>query len=246
MDEGWIPYSIVICRPKSLLSPRVSDGPRCCYMDGHVILNTQGFLIQWLHLQKASGQGVRTHPPMVLLAMVYISSFRGTVPLINGEEIFSVVMMTIGVVGCGPWLLVVIAYYPDVYALPASFALPWIGEDETSFAFPEAILLWLCGKKWLQKRLFRLSGVSEASEKAIDKLNAKEFRERFLIPHDVLIDLVNEEAAMPTEKGGKNAILFTKEQFKRGLRFPLPALFKEFLHFSQIPPILFTPTLSGC
>ena len=26
--------------------------------------------------------------------------------------------------------------YPDVYALPASFALPWIGEAETSFAFP--------------------------------------------------------------------------------------------------------------
>ncbi|RVW56320.1 hypothetical protein CK203_114164 [Vitis vinifera] len=87
--------------------------------------------------------------------------------------------------------------------------------------------------------------VSEASEKAIDKLNAKEFRERFRIPHDVLIDLVNEEAAMPTEKGGKNVILFTKEQFNAGLRFPLPALFKEFLHFSQIPPSLFIPTLSG-
>ncbi|XP_059593256.1 uncharacterized protein LOC104879630 [Vitis vinifera] len=43
--------------------------------------------------------------------------------------------------------------------------------------------------------------VSEAGEKAIDKLNAKEFRERFRIPHDVLIDLVNEEAAMPSEKG---------------------------------------------
>ena len=25
---------------------------------------------------------------------------------------------------------------PDVYALPASFALLWIGEAETSFAFP--------------------------------------------------------------------------------------------------------------
>ena len=65
------------------------------------------------------------HPPMVLLAMVkrgryesvdlllgirrlpgdpfplhvkaYIYSFRGTVPLINGEEIFYVVMMIIGV-----------------------------------------------------------------------------------------------------------------------------------------------------
>ncbi|RVW80598.1 hypothetical protein CK203_044378 [Vitis vinifera] len=85
--------------------------------------------------------------------------------------------------------------------------------------------------------------VSEAGEKAIDKLNAKEFRERFRIPHDVLIDLVNEEAAMPTEKGGKNAILFTKEQFNAGLRFPLPALFKEFLHFSQIPPIFIHPNL---
>ncbi|RVW99981.1 hypothetical protein CK203_024800 [Vitis vinifera] len=85
--------------------------------------------------------------------------------------------------------------------------------------------------------------VSEAGEKAIDKLNAKEFRERFRIPHDVLIDLVNEEAAIPTEKGGKNAILFTKEQFNAGLRFPLPALFKEFLHFSQIPPIFIHPNL---
>ena len=72
----------------------------------------------------ASGQDVRTHPPMVLLAMVrekeiwhswpftrypkvtkraplllrvkvYKYSFRGTVPLINGEEIFYVVMMTL-------------------------------------------------------------------------------------------------------------------------------------------------------
>ena len=74
--------------------------------------------------KKASGQGVRTYPPMILLAMVrerytsvglllgirrlpgdpfllrvkaYIYSFRGTVLLINGDEIFYVVMMIIGV-----------------------------------------------------------------------------------------------------------------------------------------------------
>ncbi|RVW46331.1 hypothetical protein CK203_075922 [Vitis vinifera] len=47
---------------------------------------------------------------------------------------------------------------------------------------------------------------------------------------------------MPTEKGEKT-ILFTKEQFNAGLRFPLPALFKEFLHFSQIPPIFIHPNL---
>ncbi|RVX11728.1 hypothetical protein CK203_009443 [Vitis vinifera] len=49
--------------------------------------------------------------------------------------------------------------------------------------------------------------------------------------------------AMPTEKGEENVILFTKEQFNAGLRFPLPALFKEFLHFSQIPPIFIHPNL---
>ena len=85
-------------------------------------LNTQRFLIQSLYLQKAFGQGVWTHPPMVLLVMVreiyksvglllgikrvpgdpsllrakaYIYSCRGTVPLINGGEIFCVVMMTL-------------------------------------------------------------------------------------------------------------------------------------------------------
>ncbi|RVW72783.1 hypothetical protein CK203_049195 [Vitis vinifera] len=88
--------------------------------------------------------------------------------------------------------------------------------------------------------------VSEAGEKAIDKLDVEEFRERFCIPNGVSIDLVNEEAAMPTEKGEENVILFTKEQFNAGLRFPLPALFKEFLHFSQIPPIFIHPNLVRC
>ena len=109
-----------------MLSPRVSDGPRCCYMDGHVILNTQGVLDSVV----APAKGIRTECPDApsdgfishgekeiyqsvgfFLGIkrlpgdplssscegIYISSFRGTVPLINGEEIFSVVMMTIGI-----------------------------------------------------------------------------------------------------------------------------------------------------
>ncbi|RVW82244.1 hypothetical protein CK203_041653 [Vitis vinifera] len=93
------------------------------------------------------------------------------------------------------------------------------------------------------KKTVSSARVSEAGEKAIDKLDVKEFRERFCIPNGVSIDLVNEEAAMPTEKGKENVILFTKEQFNAGLWFPLPALFKEFLHFSQIPPIFIHPNL---
>ena len=42
-------------------------------------------------------QGLPVGIALSLYAKAYISSFRGTVPLINGEEIFSVVMMTIGV-----------------------------------------------------------------------------------------------------------------------------------------------------
>ncbi|RVX08734.1 ABC transporter B family member 15 [Vitis vinifera] len=65
------------------------------------------------------------HPPMMLLAMVLVGA-------LSSYEWLSEIM----VMGCGPWLLVVIAYYPGVYVLPASFALPWIGEAETLFVFP--------------------------------------------------------------------------------------------------------------
>ncbi|RVX00753.1 hypothetical protein CK203_026489 [Vitis vinifera] len=62
------------------------------------------------------------------------------------------------------------------------------------------------------------------AEKSVDKLNVKEFRERFCIP--------------------------MAEQFNAGLRFPLPLLFKEFLHFTQIPPAYIHPNmvrvLMGC
>ncbi|RVW75854.1 hypothetical protein CK203_055078 [Vitis vinifera] len=132
------------------------------------------------------------HPPMMLLAMVLVGA-------LSSYEWLSETM----VMGCGPWLLVVIAY----------FAFGFVIRNGS-------------------KKTVSSVRVSEAGEKAIDKLNAKEFRERFRIPHDVLIDLVNEEAAIPTEKGGKNAILFTKEQFNAGLRFPLPAFVQG------IPPLL--------
>ena len=52
------------------------------------------------------------------------------------------------------------------------------------------------------------------------------------------------------EKCGSTAIFFTKEQFNARLRFPLPLLFKEFLHFTQIPPAYIHPNmvrvLMGC
>ncbi|RVW67305.1 hypothetical protein CK203_064006 [Vitis vinifera] len=81
------------------------------------------------------------------------------------------------------------------------------------------------------------SGSSEGAraEKSIDKLSVKEFRKRFCIPNGVLLEFLDGEA-VSTEKVESNAINFAKEQFNVGLWFPLPSLFKEFLHFTQIPP----------
>ncbi|RVW70946.1 hypothetical protein CK203_050599 [Vitis vinifera] len=86
-------------------------------------------------------------------------------------------------------------------------------------------------------------------EKSVDKLNVREFRERFYIPNGVSVQLVDGEA-VSTEKSEDNSIFFTNEQFNAGLQFPLPSLFKEFLHFTQIPPAYIHPNivrvLMGC
>ena len=90
-----------------------------------------------------------------------------------------------------------------------------------------------------------------AHEKSTDKLSVKEFRDRFCIPNGVIVEFLNEgEDVVSTEKTEGRAITFSKEQFNAGLRFPLPALFKEFLHFSKIPPAFIHPNivwvLMGC
>ena len=100
------------------------------------------------------------------------------------------------------------------------------------------------------KKTVSSSRASEVSGKAIDKLDAKEFRERFCIPNNVAIELLNGRVLVPSEKAEEKTIIFSKEQFNAGLRFPLPALFKEFLHFTQIPPVFIHPNivwvLMGC
>ncbi|RVX05917.1 hypothetical protein CK203_023905 [Vitis vinifera] len=73
------------------------------------------------------------------------------------------------------------------------------------------------------------------SGKPTGKLKEKEFREHFYIPNGVSVQLVDGNA-MSTEKAANHAIYFSNEQFNVGLRFPLPSLFKEFIHFTQIPP----------
>ena len=87
------------------------------------------------------------------------------------------------------------------------------------------------------------------SGKPTEVLNEREFRDRFCLSNDVSIQLVDGNP-MSTEKVAHNAIYFTKEQFNTRLYFPLPSLFKEFLHYTQIPPTYIHPNivrvLMGC
>ena len=53
-----------------LLIPRAPGDPRSCQMDGCATSTNIGSWFSRYTCKKASGQGVRTHPPMVLLAMV--------------------------------------------------------------------------------------------------------------------------------------------------------------------------------
>lgn len=87
------------------------------------------------------------------------------------------------------------------------------------------------------------------SEKPTKLLTEREFREHFRIPNGISIHLVD---GNPTsiEKEALNAIFFSKEQFNAGLCLPLTSLFKQFLHYTQIPPIFIYPNvvrvLMGC
>ncbi|RVW14325.1 hypothetical protein CK203_099086 [Vitis vinifera] len=80
------------------------------------------------------------------------------------------------------------------------------------------------------------------AKRSVDKLSVKESRERFCIPNGVSVELTDGEA-VSTENNEDHAIFFSKEHFNAGLRFPLPSLFKEFLHFNQIPPTYIHPNM---
>ncbi|KAL6314791.1 hypothetical protein AAG906_027140 [Vitis piasezkii] len=81
------------------------------------------------------------------------------------------------------------------------------------------------------------------AEKSVDKLNVREFCERFYIPNGVSVQLVDGEA-VSTEKSADNAIFFTKEQFNRA-RFLLPFFVQRISPLHPDRPPTSIPTWSG-
>ena len=69
------------------------------------------------------------------------------------------------------------------------------------------------------------------------------------IPDNIDLKLM-ENPNESTLGGEHNAVFFTREQVVAGLRFSVPALVKQFLHFTWAPPALIHPNtiriLTGC
>ena len=78
----------------------------------------------------------------------------------------------------------------------------------------------------------------------VSSLTVEELRSYSEIPEDIDLKLMD-ELDESTLGGEHNVMFFTLEQLAAGLRFPVPALVKQFLHFTKASPALVHPNVIG-
>ena len=90
---------------------------------------------------------------------------------------------------------------------------------------------------------------SPSTSSIISSLSMEELRAYCEIPDDIDV-MLSDGPAQNTVGGEDNAVFFTREQLVVGLRFPVPSLVKQFLHFTRVPPAFVHPNviriLTGC
>ena len=83
----------------------------------------------------------------------------------------------------------------------------------------------------------------------VSSLMVEELRSYCEVPENIDLKLMD-ELDESTLGGEHNAMFFTREQLATGLRFPMPTLVKQFLHFTRAPTALVHPNviriLIGC
>ena len=90
---------------------------------------------------------------------------------------------------------------------------------------------------------------TRSASNIVSSLTMEELRTYCEIPDNIDLKLM-EKLDESTMGGEHNAVFFTREQLTVGLRFPVPTLVKQFLHFTQAPSALIHPNtiliLTGC
>ena len=90
---------------------------------------------------------------------------------------------------------------------------------------------------------------TRSASSIVSSLTMEELRTYYEIPDNIDLKLM-ENPDESTLCGEHNAVFFTREQLAVRLRFLVPSLVKQFLHFTRAPPALIHPNtiriLIGC
>ena len=83
---------------------------------------------------------------------------------------------------------------------------------------------------------------SPTTSSLVTYMYASELRLYCLVLAEVSLEMLDD---LTTSTAGEadNTIYFTREQFTVGLRFLVPSLVKQFLHFTRAPPALVHPNV---
>ena len=83
--------------------------------------------------------------------------------------------------------------------------------------------------------------MTPSASSIISSLTMEKLRPYYEVPDNIDLRLM-ERADESTVGGEYNGVFFTREHLAAGLRFPVPAIVKQFLHFTRAPPTLIHPT----
>ena len=91
--------------------------------------------------------------------------------------------------------------------------------------------------------------MAPSASSIIASLTMEELKAYCEVPDNIDLMLMD-RADESTLDGEHNGVFFTREHLAAELRFPVPAIVKQFLHFTRAPPALFHPNviriLIGC
>ena len=91
----------------------------------------------------------------------------------------------------------------------------------------------------------RLGGRPQATpsvRSVIASLTMEELKVYWEVPDNINLRLM-ERADDSTLGREHNGVFFTREHLAVGLRFPVPTIVKQFLHFTRVPPALIHPNV---
>ena len=91
--------------------------------------------------------------------------------------------------------------------------------------------------------------MAPSASSIIASLTMEELKAYYEVPDNIDLKLMD-KANESTLDGEHNGVFFTREHLATELRFPVPAIVKQFLYFTWAPPTLFHPNviriLIGC